>query len=435
MLCYGSGLIYFDNPKQIFQVPQLIIFSVFNLYSLGFNFYVMTCPYSNCSYIDVQHAESQHADTNLSLLGLSPFPSKNYQDYQKFLFTFASFSGTASYFFMIFALNSNNLKSCCPCITKEVEGSLLSPFSDEFSLKKKQSSYFFIIFLVNIFVYLGSVVVFFTIFGQLIDRSDSAFHKSVDSLGLVSQFISWFCAILSCFIFSKVAYSVANICIDDLYRYLNIVASNNEIAEIVRGDSGAQQILKSYDIVNELTKCSLTVTEPTPLGVSYFSILKDVDQWYVKKNKASLRIYSFWFAIHWLMYTITAFMSITNVIQHIVRDMYGDNIECHGEQNAMCRLSLAYDLLFAISHCILFIYPCYRAATVTSSRNILINRISRDNWFLVPLEQKQAFLLYLNSEDCTFKVSILCASVTFGFNLAYFSIFAGIMSIILKISL
>ena len=115
--------------------------------------------------------------------------------------------------------------------------------------------------------------------------------------------------------------------------------------------------------------------------------------------------------------------------------MSGEKSHCQREHYPMCRLKLAYNFLFSISHCISFLYPCFRAASVTASRYKIIHMISRANWNRVPMEQKQAFLHYMELEDCTFKVSILCATVTFGFNLAYFSTFAGIMTVILKLSL
>ena len=421
VMCFFTGQFYFKNARlSLTTAPFLFIFGVMNLYSTGFNFYVMTCPYESCGYIDVIHANSSH------LFGIAVMNSDYYSNFQKFVFTMASLSGTLSYFYMVRSLNTNHIKSIWNYCTKKAgetenkeDEDPISPFSEETALKQKQAFIFWFIFAINFVVYLGSVSLFFKILYMIINKSDSVEVKFWDCFGLVSQFVSWFCAILSCFIFSKIAYTIANQCIYDLHDHLDEVDKNEA--------KGA------YEKLNKKFKINLVGC--TDKNVSYFQVLKDVDQHYVKVMKRSLEMYGSWFAVHWLCYTVTAFLSVAYVIQHIVRDMYSKNSPCQGEHNTMCRLSLAYNILFSISHCILFLYPCFRAASVTASRYKIIRIISRANWNRVPIEQKQAFLQYMELEDCTFKVSILCATVTFGFNLAYFSIFAGIMTVILKLSL
>ena len=153
------------------------------------------------------------------------------------------------------------------------------------------------------------------------------------------------------------------------------------------------------------------VNSSTDNNVNYFQVLKDVDQHYVKLMKQSLEMYCSWF-VHWLCYTVTALLSAAYLIQHILMDMHGKKSHCQGEHYLMCRLKLAYNFLFSSSHCILFLYPCFRAASVTVSRYKIIRMISRANWNRVPMEQNQAFLQYMELEDCSFKVSILCAIVS-----------------------
>ena len=164
-------------------------------------------------------------------------------------------------------------------------------------------------------------------------------------------------------------------------------------------------------------------------------VLSSIDRLYSFILKDSLQPYGTWFAIHWLTYTLTAFLSVAYVIQAVLMELYDDKKGCHGEHNVECRLSLAYIMLFSASHCLLFLYPCFRAAAVTSTRNVLIRKVSAAYWPEVPLEQKQAFIQYLKDHNCTFKVSIMCAQIDFGFNITFFSIFVGIMGVVLKLSL
>ena len=72
---------------------------------------------------------------------------------------------------------------------------------------------------------------------------------------------------------------------------------------------------------------------------------------------------------------------------------------------------------------------------MTAARFALIKKVSEAHWPNISIEEKQSFIQYLKDKDCTFKVSILCANLSFGFNVAYFSIFIGIMGVVLKISL
>ena len=96
---------------------------------------------------------------------------------------------------------------------------------------------------------------------------------------------------------------------------------------------------------------------------------------------------------------------------------------------------LAYVFLFALEHCILFIYPCFRAASVTTGYTAMIKKVSNDEWQNIDPTDKEKFINYLKIQDCTFKISILCAKLSFGFYIAYFSIFVGILGVTLKLAL
>lgn len=168
----------------------------------------------------------------------------------------------------------------------------------------------------------------------------------------------------------------------------------------------------------------------------HLTTLKVLDKWYVRRMKGSLDPYGTWFAVHWVLYTLTAFMSITYFAETVLEDLYGfTNKECHSPHNISCNLDLAYIALFMLEHCILFLYPCFRAASVTAARYSLIKRVSKAEWNHIPLLEKESFCTYLNNYSCSFEISILCAKLPFGFNLAYVSIFFGVFGVILKLSI
>ena len=442
-----------------------------NILSSVFNAVIIFgCIFAYCGYIDTK--VSVH---NNSLYGLVPESLPQFADFQKFVFTAASLSGTISYMWITLAVlypNYSKFRDCIAWIkgkitsmweacdgdtknprdgdTKNPELELLNPFCDNDDsqstlLRSKQSFYFHLIFWFNLLTFASSILTFFLLFSMIYNRHDVFWKRFIDIGGLVSQFYSWFCATLSCFIFSKVAYAVVNLCTYNLFACFEVIATMEEkdLQDFAQGEK-PDIILLQHDILDkmknlkdkqnkysDLLKSSCTKT-------SYVEGLKVIDKWYTHTVKTSLHPYGTWFALHWLLYTLTAFLSIACVIEVVVKELYGhdpDDEQCHGEHNIKCRLTLAYTILFSFNHCILFLYPCFRAASVTAARYSLIKKVSSAYWPNVPIDQKQMFIQYLKDQDCTFKVSILCAKLSFGFNIAYFSIFVGIMGVVLKISL
>lgn len=273
-----------------------------------------------------------------------------------------------------------------------------------------------VIFTFNIFIYSGNLALLFVIFQHRVDGHQKT-NEIKDALGLTSQFVSQLCAIFSCFIFSKVAYSVGNVCVDELPDLFKKV------------DREEYQYLKNHGYI---------ANDDAENNNNQMQHLHTIAKWYDSTLKKTLDPFGMWFAVHWVLYTITAFMSISYVAETVILELYGTedaDKKCHGETKESCRLKLAYVFLFAIKHCILFLYPCFRAASVTTAYTAMIKRVSNDQWVAIAADDKEKFLNYSRIQDCTFKISILCAKLSFGFNVAYFSIFVGILGVTLKLAL
>lgn len=128
-------------------------------------------------------------------------------------------------------------------------------------------------------------------------------------------------------------------------------------------------------------------------------------------------------------------MSISYFAEAIIEELYGySHKKCFSTHNTTCILDLVYIGLFMLEHCVLFLYPCFRAASVSEVRSTLIEKISRAQWNNIPLDQKEGFCAYLKNQNCDFKIPILCAKIPFGFNIAFISIFFGVFGVILKFS-
>ena len=442
-----------------------MIFLGINVFSLVFDIYIIAwCPYKYCGYISVikttrlLNLTIAYNITNESDLGAVQAVNLTiYDDWQKTVVTTSTASGTISYLFMIYVLYTQYsifrkipikikewLKRCWEYfgekLKPEINGVLQSPFIDSngntaTKLSPKQSCYFMVIFYLNILVYIGSVALLFIIFAGKVDQRLKK-REIIDAGGLAFQFASQFCAILSCFIFSKVAYSVRTTCTQKLPELFSEV----EHAKHFRiGERHADtEPIRVIDRNLEWLRDKEYITDEDIIKQSRLHLLKTILKWYHRMLHTTLYPFGTWFAVHWILFTVTAFMSIAYVAEKIILELYGQeaaDIKCHGEHLASCRLRLAYVFLFALEHCILFIYPCFRAASVTTGYTAMIKKVSNAEWQNINPDDKEKFIHYLKIQDCTFKISILCAKLSFGFYIAYFSIFVGILGVTLKLAL
>ena len=167
-----------------------------------------------------------------------------------------------------------------------------------------------------------------------------------------------------------------------------------------------------------------------------FAALRKIDDKFITKMKASLDPYGHWFAIHWILYTITTFMSIAFLAETCILYIYSPHDhEVSWLHDRRKRNNFIYIVVFTLEHTFLFIYPCFRAAQITSSRENLIKRFSEHQWNHIPLSVQSYFVEYLKTQNFGFKIVLLCMKITFGFNLAFVSIFVGGFGVILKLSL
>ena len=236
---------------SVFSGAFCCLLLIVNLGSLVFNIYVVAvCPYKDCSYFCSKYYHSSQDDDmySLAINSSSSFINlKKYYNWNKMLITMATFAAFSSYYLMVFliliplyskfqycisGLNKNCkgcLKIICTTLQQAIDhGYYLQPFDDSAVnsniskstlLKPIQSFYFSMIYLLNLSLYFGSLFIFIFIIINRVTTDDMT-NKSIDISGLLFQFSSQFCAIQSCFIFSKVAYAVSNRCDDVLGKFV-----------------------------------------------------------------------------------------------------------------------------------------------------------------------------------------------------------------------
>ena len=218
--------------------------------------------------------------------------------------------------------------------------------------------------------------------------------RIVDAIGLASRYISQLCAIFSCFIFSKLAYSVGSTCSHELPDLFNRVDEAGPPGDN-RNVNQSIAWLRNNDYI-----------AAEDVGESQLHLLKAIVEWYARMIRTTLYPFGTWFAVHWILYTIAAFMSISYLTETIILELYGKQSadkECQYEVKVplSCKLQLAYRFFFAVEHCILFLYPCFRAASVTKAYSSMIKRVSETTWTNISLDDKEKFINYLQIQDCT----------------------------------
>ena len=442
-LCYISGQLMIDYRRNnlscwmyflkiLFLVVSVFFFIIFlclNLGSLVFDLYaIIKCPFPNCGFIAGPYIESKSFNAAIEYniseqLGSSAAAGHSYFSYQDAVITVATVSGSFSYLIMMFRVLIINYsffhRALRSCHTKVVawiieklnfetitadeykeqrreiaERPILNPFfhgkedSEEFKpvfLHAKQLLCFYAIFFTNFLLYLGNVATLSVIVWREINVKIPKWDR-IDYAGLFAQLASQYCAIISCFIFSKVAYAVTLKCDGQLQNYRNIISNVNHASE--------RDVLRA---------------------------LEEEDTRYVQLCNDSMKPYRLWFSVHWFMYALAAFMSIAYFV---------DTLIDYKKTFQRDYLVVLYVLLFTLEHTVLFMYPCFRAATILEARNTLIHKVSLQPW---EPSVKSRFLQFMKEQRCGFVLSLVCVRLEFGFNVAYLSIFFGFIGIVIKV--
>ena len=284
-----------------------------------------------------------------------------------------------------------------PLIPEE-DSSPLHPFNNDkppstsTKLEADEGYRFLLFLLINIFLVFGMIAVFLCglyVNNQqpvTIEKTPGKTHL-FDKLQITTVSLYCYtllCTISSCFIFSKVMYGIQNKC-DNLFTS----EDKGTLAERI-----------------------------------------DEDKHFVKKAIATQGPFELWFFIHWVMYIITSFLSISFLFEAIYEKIQGSLPHRQAGIN-FSALELIFLALFAFSNSFFFLYPCIRAAGVTESRKILIRDVS--NSVNNANHEHRAFVSYLKEQKFGFRLNILCAHVTFSLNIAYISIFIGLLGVLIKV--
>ena len=161
-------------------------------------------------------------------------------------------------------------------------------------------------------------------------------------------------------------------------------------------------------------------------------LLIEADKTFLQCAKKTLCCFQFWFFIHWLFYIITSFLTIALSIEAILLDIRGTQHHIqpgvHFSDEEMCLLAI-----LSFSNVLMFIYPCFQAASITRARKKYIRYLSKEYAKTDQKELVDSYVKYLQSRDFGFRLYVGCTHIPFNLNVAYTSILIGAFGIVLSV--
>ena len=206
---------------------------------------------------------------------------------------------------------------CKNCIKhgykKALKNGVLSPFDDT---DKLGIGYFYTNYIfVHIVLFLGclvsSILYIKAVYNQkdsqnqtLIYNLGSCWNNKVNIARIAFHLISQFCAIQSCFIFSKIVYKVTNR-LDDLFE----VISN--LLDFERNpNTDDVHVMEDADLIDLLQS-----TNSEKIDKGRYIWLQKMDQEFIKKVEPTLNLFGIWFIFHWVSFALTTMLLTGYILQ------------------------------------------------------------------------------------------------------------------------
>ena len=270
----------------------------------------------------------------------------------------------------------------------------------------RESVYFVCLFSLNFLFWVACLVMFSVYhFGKPYytnkDNKDFKYNlPGVEAFGFAMYMYSLLCTIVSCFIFSKIAYSVTHRCLK-LYNEFK----DHQIQQTDEDGDGLERLIER-------------------------------DLQFTKMAQTTIACFEFWFTVHWTFYTVTSFLSIALLIDMIHLYINSTLQPPFGQAIGFSEVEVIVVSLFTLQHCFLFLYPCFKAAAVTVGREKLIKKVNAHplNGHPLTLERKQLYIQHLKNTKFGFRINFFCARLRFGFSIAYVSLFIGLLGVLLKLT-
>ena len=404
----------------------------------------------------------------------------------KVVMSFCSFSSSISYMLILYPLvrqyiapHYTNIRPRITCDCMSVDPSPsdeeccnpppLTPFSDDMPstenfieeheetstpLSIRESIFFNVILVLSIAAQGGCIITLWSVqSGNSIKPLSPSCQETYIWNFLLFTY-SLFCTTVSCFLFSKVAYGVSKRCHDMLKWVEHVNISNDDIKILInrlRQQANVVTVLETLQQENQIAAVlqyldkhylctqllghqqhrSILDLSPNEIKLYY---IQARDDHFLKQAKATIRKFELWYSVHWICYTISSFLTIALFIQSLVEQVKHSAPVDEPRGVGFEPPEYLFLGLFTLNNCLLFLYPCFRAAAITSARQEMIRNFNRFCCLHIAPSVKQRMIEYLKNQGFGFRIQLLCAKLTFEFNIAYLSIFIALLGILSSLS-
>ena len=300
-------------------------------------------------------------------------------------------------------------------------------------LDKKELKFFILYVVVNIGLFVAMAIVFLV--GQyrykpmIIDddtnQRRTEFYANFEKSAVSAYLYSHLCSLSSCYIFSKIMYGIQKKC-SNLNKYLDHV---NKFGIDQNKNAFKIYLKNTWQNKNEER---LQILERLSQKDNMLYYLKQRDKHFILVAAKTLKIFQFWFFVHWIFYIISSFLSISLVLEATLLTIKGRQSHIKSGVNFQA-LEMVFLTLFAASNSFLFLFPCLRAASITTSRKKLISTITSQDYPNIDDRVKSDFVNYLETQKFCFRLNILCAKIPFSVNIAYISICVGLLTTVVSV--
>ena len=336
-------------------------------------------------------------------------------------------------------------------------------------LQGERLCHYIVLFAIAIILLIITVSLFFD--AQYVGASEDVLDEKSfkwESAAVAFHAYSLFRILVSCFIFSKLMYGIQRKCeelemfilyVDDhynelpqesnnVYKYVKTLFDNvleklerEKPDKISQQDDGNEVIVDSYTcIINKIKKEKTktvgnketnTVGDEEALALKY---LNERDKHFIKQAVATLSWLQLWFLLHWLLHIISTFMTMALFVDAIALRVRAEVPHKQGGFD-FHPVEIGFLFTYSLMQCFFLFYPCLRAASVTRTRQRVIDKISENicSFENIPCKVVKKFIDSMKRRRFGFQLRIFCAQMPFNMNIAYLSIAFGFVGIILSL--
>ena len=336
-------------------------------------------------------------------------------------------------FTVLIVMPVNNILCCSTRQTtlyrtrKAFQNGALSPFNDSnisSNLSSSEIRGFFTSYLSMYILFIFGFV-FSVVYANFVYNNYSCLDNVLHITRVVFHLCCQFSAIQSCFMFSKIVYKVTN-------RLKKLALDMDQV-------NFAEQSPQIVASVNDIElKQLIQSDEERKVDRGRFYLLQKLDHDFIEQVKPTLDLLGMWFIVHFILYGLTTVLLsafilqiIIDVLQYSLKSTHFNDLVPFATDKIKVMFIL-YLVFFTLVHAYLFLYPCFRAASIATARAKMIYGIFKKRWTNIPLAIQSNFVQYLMTERFAFRVPMFCGNIVFEFNWVYVTLLLAICGAYLR---